>query len=111
MVTYMKAKRWIMWALVVLFFAALLVNVGIELSYAQNKARNPNAAKAEVIKLTINHGSEIYVSERELNVYTGTKSVTILVMLVSFAGAGLMKAFIPSLQDAPGSTAPPRRTT
>ena len=107
----MTVMRWIMWTFVALFFAALLANVGIELSYAQNKARSPNTANGEVIRLIVNHGSEIYVSEREVNVYNGVKNVTMLVILISFAGAGLLKVFTPNPPNVRGSTAPHRPTT
>jgi hypothetical protein len=41
--------------------------------------------------MTINHGSIIYVNDEELKTYNSVKTLTFCVMLVSFAGAGLLK--------------------
>ena len=97
----MKTKRWIMWILVSLFFAGLLSNVGIELAYAGSKPRAPDVTRGEVIRLTVNHGSEIYVNERELKDYEFVKNLTWVTMLISFAGAGFLKVFGSKPQDIP----------
>jgi hypothetical protein len=86
-------KRWSIVIFVSFFIAGLLWNVGIELGYAGNKPRTPDVASGRVIRLTINHGSKIYVSEKELQVYDLSKEVTLGVMFISVAGAGFLKVF------------------
>ena len=89
----MRPTRLAVWILVCLFFVGLLLNVGIELTYAGNKPRVPNITRSRSIRMTINHGSIIYVNEEELKMYTSVKTLTFCVMLASFAGAGLLKVF------------------
>jgi hypothetical protein len=82
-----------MWIFVCVFFVGLLLNVGIELIYAGNKPRVPDVSRSRIIRMTINHSSIIYVNEEELKTYDSVKTATLCVMLVSFAGAGLLKVF------------------
>jgi hypothetical protein len=82
-----------MWILVCFFFVGLLLNVGIELTYAGDKPSLPDISRSRIIRMTINHGSIIYVNDEELKTYNSVKTLTFCVMLVSFAGAGLLKAF------------------
>jgi hypothetical protein len=95
----MKAMRWIMWTFAAVFFAALLVDAGIESSYYQNKPRIPNTAQAQVIPLTVMHGSKIYVDEREMVLYNDTQKWTRITMLVSFMILAPIKLFL--FPDAP----------
>jgi hypothetical protein len=81
-----------MWISVCVFFVGLLLNVGIELTYAGNKPRVPDVSRSRIIRMTINHGSVIYVNEEELRTYDSVKTATLFVMPVSLAGAGLLKA-------------------
>jgi hypothetical protein len=82
------------------FFAGLLSNVVIELAYAGGKPRTPDVTTGRLIQLTINHGSKIYVSEKELKLYDFVKELTLGVMLISVAGAGFLKVFGPKLKSA-----------
>jgi hypothetical protein len=76
-----------------LFFVGLLLNVGIELTYAGNKPRVPDITSNRNIRMTVNHGSIIYVNEEELQTYNSGQTLTLCVMLVSVVGAGLLKVF------------------
>jgi hypothetical protein len=76
-----------------LFFVGLVLNVGIELTYAGDKSGVPDITRSRIIRMTINHGSIIYVNEEELKTYNFVKTLTFCVMLISFAGAGLLKVF------------------
>jgi hypothetical protein len=82
-----------MWIFVCFFFVGLLLNVGIELTYAGNKPSVPDITRSRITRMTINHGSIIYVNEGELKMYNSVKTLTFCVMLVSLAGAGLLKVF------------------
>jgi hypothetical protein len=97
---YVILKRRIIGVFVSLFFAGLLWNVGIELAYAGNKPRTPDVTSDRVIQLTVNHGSRIYVSEKELKVYNLVKELTLGIMLISVAGAGFLKVFGSKSQGA-----------
>ena len=90
---YAFLKRRTIWIFVSFFFAGLLWNVGIELAYAGNKPRTPDVTSGRVNQLTVNHGSRIYVSEKELKVYDLVKELTLGIMLISVAGAGFLKVF------------------
>jgi hypothetical protein len=48
-----------------LFFIGLLLHV-FELTYAGNKPGLPDITRSRIIRMTINHGSMIYVNEEEL---------------------------------------------
>jgi hypothetical protein len=80
-----------MWTFVAVFFGALLVDVGIDSSYFQNKPRAPNSAHSQVIELTVMHGSKRYVNEAELKLYDNTQTCARVTMLVSFVILGLIK--------------------
>ncbi|SRR6266404_444996 len=99
----MKAKAWTIWAFVSLFFIGLLSNVGIELVYAGSKPRSADVTTGQVIQLTVNHGSKIYVTDRELQAYEFVKNLTLGVMLISVAGAGLLKVFGSRREHAQGA--------
>jgi hypothetical protein len=84
-----------MWAFVAVFFVALLVDVGIDSLYFQNKPLAPNVAQSQVIELTVMHGSKRYVNEAELRLYNNTQRCAGVTMLVSFGILGLIKGFLP----------------
>jgi len=105
----MKAMRWIMWTFAALFIAALLADSVIDSSYYQYKPRVPNSAQAQVIALTVWHGSVVYVSEREEVLYNKTRMWARLTMLVSFTVLGFIKVFL--LPDTPKTQASLNRRT
>lgn len=87
----MIAKRIIVVALVSIFFISLFAHVGIELSYASNKSRSPQTETGRVFRITINHGSTVYVSQEELQRLHSVQTTAVCAMLASFVGIGILK--------------------
>jgi cell division protein YceG involved in septum cleavage len=89
----MTVKRIIVVALVSIFFASLLIHVGIEISYASNKPQSPQPESGRVVRITINHGSVVYVSNEELERLHSVQTAAVCTMLASFIGIGILKLF------------------
>src|SRR3954471_19525608 len=87
----MTPRRRAIWILAMVFIAGLLSNVGIELFYAGDKPPTPDVLTGRTIRLTVNHGSTIYVSDRELHLYDLVKRTTVVAMVISFGGIALLK--------------------
>ncbi len=77
--------------LLTIFFVSLLVHVGIELNYASHKPQSPQPQTGRVIRIIINHGSTVYVSQEELHRFTSVQTTALCAMLASFIGIGVLK--------------------
>ncbi len=84
-------KRVAVISLISIFFISLFTHVAIELSYASYKPRFPQAETGRVIRITINHGSTVYVSREELRRLSSVQTTAVVAMLVSFIGMGILK--------------------
>jgi hypothetical protein len=90
-------KRFAVISLISIFFLSLFTHVAIELSYASHKPRLPQAETGRVIRITINHGSTVYVSEEELRRLTSVQATAVGAMLVSFIGIGILKLSVKNI--------------
>ncbi len=87
----MTTKRIIGVALISIFFISLFANVGIELLYASNMPRSPQMETHRILRVTINHGSTVYVSEEELRRLHSVQTISECAMLASFVVLGILK--------------------
>jgi hypothetical protein len=84
-------KRVALISLMSIFFFSLVTHVGIELSYASYKPQSPQVETGRVNRITINHGSVVYVSQKELRRFKSVQTAALGAMLVSFIGIGILK--------------------
>jgi len=90
----MTTKRIIVVVLLSIFFISLFAHVGIELSYASNKPPSPQTETGRVFRITINHGSTVYVSQEELQRLHSVQTAAVCAMLASFIGIGILKVSV-----------------
>jgi biopolymer transport protein ExbD len=87
----MTPKRIVVVILLSVFFISLFAHVGIELSYASNKPRSPQTETGRVLRISINHGSTVYVNPEELQRLHSVQTTAVYAMLASFLGIGILK--------------------
>jgi hypothetical protein len=90
-------KRIAVVSLISIFFLSLFTHVGIELSYASYKPRFPQAETGRVIRITINHGSTVYVSQEELRRLSSVQAIAVSAMVLSFIGMGILKLSVKNI--------------
>ena len=86
-------KRLLFVTLLVVFFGCLLANVGTELNYAWYLPHSPRPESGRVFRVTINHGTRVYLTKQELDPLHFVHGPLFAVMSADFAVIGLWKVF------------------
>jgi hypothetical protein len=87
------ARRVLLAFLVTLFLGCLFVSVGTELYYASYRPETAQPENGRTLRVTLNHGSHVYLTQQESDRLDFVKGPLLLIMMADFAAIGLWKVF------------------
>jgi hypothetical protein len=86
-------RKIILWILVTVTMACVLFPVYVDLTFSYMKPRSPQPDQGRIHRIVINHGSVVYVNEKELRIVNFAFNDIFLIGIIGVGLVGVVQVY------------------